>query len=46
MPVLNELKQKITSGEYDDRFRRVYVTDSEVAAQHARYCKLAETFAE
>ena len=36
MPVLNELKQKITSGEYDDRFRRVYVTDSEVAAQHAR----------
>lgn len=46
MPVLNELKQKITSGEYDDRFRRVYVTDSEVAAQHTRYCKLAETFAE
>lgn len=46
MPVLSELKQKITAGEYDERFRRVYVTDSEVKAQRERYVKLAETFAE
>lgn len=39
------LKNKITSGEFDARFKRVYVTDEAVKAQHERYVSLAEDFA-
>ena len=37
---------KIKAGELDDAFRRVYVTDGEVAKQKSRYMELLTTFAE
>lgn len=40
------LKNNIMNGEYDARFKRVYVTDEAVKAQHERYVSLAEDFAE
>ena len=39
------LKNNIMNGEFDARFKRVYVTDEAVAAQHERYVSLAEDFA-
>lgn len=41
-----EMKAKINSGEFDEAFRRVYVTDEAVALQKPRYVKLIETFEE
>ena len=38
------LRQQIRSGELDSRFKRIYVTDEAVLAQHARYCELADDF--
>ena len=40
------LKNKIENGEFDARFKRVYVTDEAVKAQHERYISLANDFAE
>lgn len=40
------LKNKIENGEFDARFKRVYVTDEAVKAQHERYVSLANDFAE
>ncbi len=40
------LKDAIMNGEYDARFKRVYVTDDAVKAQHERYVSLANDFAE
>lgn len=45
MSKIQNLKNSITNGEYDARFKRVYVTDEAVAAQHERYVSLAEDFA-
>ena len=45
MPNVQELKAQLMSGAYDDRLRRVYVTDDAVQEQRARYAALAETFA-
>lgn len=45
MPNVQELKAQLMSGAYDDRLRRVYVTDDAVREQRARYAALAETFA-
>ena len=45
MPNVQELKAQLKSGAYDDRLRRVYVTDDAVQEQRARYAALAETFA-
>lgn len=41
-----QLKNDILNGAYDERFRRVYVTDEAVIAQHERYVSLANDFAE
>ena len=38
------LRQQIKNGEYDSRFKRVYVTDEAVKAQYERYCELADDF--
>lgn len=40
------LKNSINNGEFDARFKRVYVTDEAVKAQHERYVSLANDFAE
>ena len=40
--MMNEIK----AGQLDDAFRRVYVTDGEVAKQKSRYMELLTTFAE
>lgn len=40
------LKNKIENGEFDSRFKRVYVSDEAVKAQHERYVSLANDFAE
>ncbi len=45
MPNVQELKTALLSGGYDERLRRVYVTDEAVRDQRARYAALAETFA-
>lgn len=45
MPNVQELKAQLMSGAYDDRLRRVYVTEDAVQEQRARYAALAETFA-
>ena len=36
----------IKNGELDERFKRIYVTGSEIKAQYDRYIELAETFTE
>ena len=46
MSKIQMLKNDIMNGEYDARFKRVYVTDEAVKAQHERYVSLAEDFAE
>lgn len=45
MSKIQILKNSITNGEFDARFKRVYVTEEAVAAQHERYVSLAEDFA-
>ena len=40
------MMNKIKDGQLDDAFRRVYVTDGEVAKQKSRYMELLTTFAE
>ena len=40
------LKDAIMNGEFDARFKRVYVTDEAVKAQYERYVSLANDFAE
>ena len=40
------MMNKIKAGQLDDAFRRVYVTDGEVAKQKSRYMELLTTFAE
>ncbi len=45
MTKIEILKNNIMNGDYDARFKRVYVTDEAVAAQHERYVSLAEDFA-
>ena len=46
MSKIQMLKDAIMNGEYDARFKRVYVTDEAVKAQHERYVSLANDFAE
>lgn len=41
-----DLKGMLTSGALDERLRRVYVTDSEVEAQYARYAAVIDAFSE
>ncbi|MBE6835484.1 MAG: galactokinase [Ruminococcaceae bacterium] len=36
----------IKNGEFDERFKRIYVTPSQIKAQYDRYIELAETFTE
>lgn len=45
MSKIQSLKNSITNGEFDARFKRAYVTDEAVKAQHERYVSLAEDFA-
>lgn len=40
------LREELRQGKYDDRLRRVYVTDAEIKAQYDRYCSLADDFDE
>lgn len=46
MSKIQMLKDAIMNGEFDARFKRVYVTDEAVKAQHERYVSLANDFAE
>lgn len=46
MSKIQMLKDAVLNGEYDARFKRVYVTDEAVKAQHERYVSLANDFAE
>ncbi len=46
MSKIQMLKDAIMNGEYDARFKRVYVTEEAVKAQHERYVSLANDFAE
>ena len=46
MSKIQMLKDAIINGEYDARFKRVYVTDEAVKAQYERYVSLANDFAE
>ena len=46
MATINVLKNEILNGAYDERFKRVYVTDEAVKEQHERYVSLANDFAE
>ena len=45
MTKIEMLKNNIMNGDYDARFKRVYVTDEAVKAQYERYVSLAEDFA-
>lgn len=45
MTKIEILKNNIMNGEFDFRFKRVYVTDEAVNAQYERYVGLAEDFA-
>ena len=38
------LRNAVRAGEYDSRFKKVYVTDEEIKAQYDRYCSLADDF--
>ena len=42
----SQLKTALLNGEFDERLRRIYVTDSLIKEQYARYIELAETFDE
>ena len=46
MSKIQMLKDAIMNGEYDARFKRVYVTEEAVKAQYERYVSLANDFAE
>lgn len=45
MPTNTALKEALYAGAYDERLRRVYVTDEAVRAQYDRYAALADEFA-
>lgn len=45
MPTQSALKESLYAGVYDERLRRVYVTDEAVRAQYDRYAALADEFA-
>lgn len=45
MSRIQKLKNAVMNGDYDARFKRIYVTDEAVADQHERYVSLAEDFA-
>ncbi len=45
MSKIEMLKNNIMNGDFDARFKRVYVTDEAVKVQHERYVSLAEDFA-
>lgn len=45
MPTQSALKEALYAGVYDERLRRVYVTDEAVRAQYDRYAALADEFA-
>lgn len=45
MSRIQKLKNAVMNGDYDERFKRIYVTDEAVADQHERYVSLAEDFA-
>ncbi|MEZ3497141.1 MAG: galactokinase [Lachnospiraceae bacterium] len=45
MPTSTALKEALYTGAYDERLRRVYVTDEAVRAQYDRYAALADEFA-
>lgn len=45
MPTSTALKEALNTGAYDERLRRVYVTDEAVRAQYDRYAALADEFA-
>ena len=45
MPTQSALKEALYAGAYDDRLRRVYVTEEAVRAQYDRYAALADEFA-
>ena len=45
MPNQTTLKEALYAGAYDERLRRVYVTDEAVRAQYDRYAALADEFA-
>lgn len=45
MPTATALKEALYQGAYDERLRRVYVTDTAVHAQYDRYAALADEFA-
>lgn len=45
MPTATALKEALYQGAYDERLRRVYVTDTAVRAQYDRYAALADEFA-
>lgn len=40
------LKQEILGGKYDERLKKVYVTDEAVCEQHSRYIKLINNFSD
>ncbi len=46
MSKIQMLKDAVMNGEYDARFKRIYVTDEAVKAQYERYIGLANDFAE
>lgn len=46
MSGIQTLKNALMNGDYDARFKRIYVTDEAVEAQHERYVSLAEDFAQ
>ncbi len=46
MANLAELKNLLYAGAYDERLRRVYVTDEAVKAQYERYAALCDAFSE
>ncbi len=41
-----QLREDIKSGKFDERFKRVYVSEEDVAQQYERYCSLADDFDE
>lgn len=41
-----QLREELRQGKYDDRLRRVYVSEEEIKAQYDRYCSLADDFDE
>lgn len=46
MSLTNQLKNEIQNGKFDERFKRVYVSDAEVKAQYERFCSLCDDFDE